>query len=509
MQLRRPYKPCRKHLIFDTFKQFAFVCFLSIYSASSLEAQSSFKNFCGTPSGKSEWLDRYQRGEIAVTRTNEILYVPLTIHLVGNDSGGGFGSISEILSALCTLNEDFKASNIQFFVESAFNYIRNSEYYEHDFAAGYEMMQTYNVPNTLNTYFVASPAGNCGYFNGIGVANNYNCSGVNDHTWAHEIGHYLSLPHTFSGWEGYEHNYNNKAPERVNGRQVELVDGTNCQSAGDGFCDTAPDYLNFRWGCKDDGYSATSQKDPTGQIFYSDGSLFMSYSFDACANRFSEDQIGAMRANLMNANNELLLNQSPILPIADSTQIKLRSPLRDEIVNHESFDLIWEPVEGATHYIVEVSRLSSFPSTISQIYFVTADVNQINVQNLPNNRNHFWRVKAFNALNACQLFTAETIPFRTGTVTSAGLTPNFSLYKVFPTLLQKEQTIFIELDLAQTSWLDIKLFDLSGKLLQIETFDGLSENSVLKFQPISVPTGMYIIGLSSLEGTVYERIVIH
>ena len=65
------------------------------------------------------------------------------------------------------------------------------------------------------------------------------------------------------------------------------------------FCDTSPDYLNFRWSCNEDSESYQLQTDPDGVNFRSDGTLIMSYSNDECANRFSEEQISAMQFSLL------------------------------------------------------------------------------------------------------------------------------------------------------------------------------------------------------------------
>ena len=76
---------------------------------------------------------------------------------------------------------------------------------------------------------------------------------------------------------------------------VERVDGVNCDIAGDGFCDTPADYLNYRWNCNNQGLSNVTQTDPLGEKLKSDGSLIMSYSSDVCSYRFSEEQIAAMQ----------------------------------------------------------------------------------------------------------------------------------------------------------------------------------------------------------------------
>mgnify|MGYP000043822657 FL=1 len=52
---------------------------------------------------------------------------------------------------------------------------------------------------------------------------------------------------------------------------VEKVDGSNCEYAADGFCDTPPDYLAYRWTCNQStGTSFGTMLDPNGESFKSD-----------------------------------------------------------------------------------------------------------------------------------------------------------------------------------------------------------------------------------------------
>jgi len=245
-------------------------------------------SFCATPPEKSEWLKAYQRSpEAYAVRSDEQQFIPLTIHLVGTDEGSGFFTGAQLADALCTLNEDFLPTNLQFFIAGDIRYISNSTYYEHTFGEGFQMMVNNNVPNTVNCYFVQDPAGACGYFSpgADAVAMRKSCSNANDHTWAHELGHFFSLPHTFVGWEGTDYDPTEDTPEFINGRRVERVDGTFCNDAADGFCDTPPDYISYRWPCSSQGLSNVQQRDPADSTFRSDGTLFMSYASDGCMNR--------------------------------------------------------------------------------------------------------------------------------------------------------------------------------------------------------------------------------
>ena len=275
---------------------------------------------CGTPAYKDPWLKTYQqRSPEAQVRSNQdsILYLPMTVHSIGEDDGDGHFGTVKTLDAFCILNEDFRASNIQFYLADDIRLTNNTAIYEHDsvYLAGLFMREN-DIPNTLNTYILKDPAGNCGYnlpWASMTVAKI--CAGKDNHTWAHEVGHHFTIQHPFLGWEGgISHDgsiapdYNEPAPDfvvynytifkdqpfidtlMIDTAFVEKMDGSNCHIAADGFCDTAPDYLTGRWECRGE-ESRTTQTDPNGVSFKSDASLIMSNSQDECKTRFTPQQL--------------------------------------------------------------------------------------------------------------------------------------------------------------------------------------------------------------------------
>lgn len=88
-----------------------------------------------------------------------------------------------------------------------------------------------HVANRINMYYIQAfegeleGAAGCASLGGIGSLNGGGLvlAGTGVGTLLHEMGHYFGLPHTFEG------------------SGVELVDGSNCETAGDGICDTPAD----------------------------------------------------------------------------------------------------------------------------------------------------------------------------------------------------------------------------------------------------------------------------
>ena len=464
---------------------------------------------CGTSETKVEWLKKYQSNQIAYSKTEDTLFVPLSIHIVGSDEGVGFFSVESLLNAFCVLNEDYAASRIRFFIEGDLHYISNSAYAMHNFGVGYEMMQNNNIPNSINCYIVADPAGACGYsYYDTGIALSKNCLGISDHTWAHEIGHNLSLPHTFYGWEGITHENSEVAPNYVDGELVEKVDGSNCANAADGFCDTPPDYLSRRWACSNDGLSTAIQQDPNGETFRSDGTLFMSYSTTSenCRSRFSEEQTEAMRNNLYGPREHYLYNQTPVPHMLD-VDLELISPIENIVVGDpaEGIELTWEAIPNATHYIIQVNPFPSFSSVLNTL--ITTNPYAV-VEGLDAERKYFWRVRPYSNYSSCIPFSTKG-RFETGTTTT-GLDELewSSSFEMYPNPLSVATSLNVEYTLPESTSLYLDILDLTGKRVYTQNIEGAKGKNKHQITLSPLPKGLYLLNLIGNEGQVTRKIII-
>jgi len=426
-------------------------------------------NYCATPPTEDKWLETYQQQPHLYEKGgNELIYIPMTIHLVGNDEGKGYFPISDLLDALCVVNEDFIPANIQFFIKNI-RYIQRTAWYNHDnFAPGAEMQRRNNVSNTMNTYFVSNASNACGYavINSISTVITNSCSNSGEHTWSHELGHALSLPHTFRGWEGSEDfDYSTPAPKFIgNDRDstlVELTDKSNCDTAGDRFCDTEPDYLSERWTCNGSQRSATQQIDPNGQKFTSDGTLIMGYADDNCTSRFSPEQIQAIRANIFSQKATLVNQTISDGTISESEPIVLSSPLDNQTVGFQNIFFEWEPVAQATKYMFQVSRLPTF-SVLAVDTIVST--NTLILPELPIRLRYYWRILPYNNYSTCGSFSTRK-SFLTAEETTSTVNLTESQISVSPTLLTQPGQLQIQVKDVVKADLRIELFDITGKLI--------------------------------------------
>lgn len=464
---------------------------------------------CATPPVKSEWLTEYQQNPAAYPRSSEILYVPITIHLVGTDVGNGYFSIESLLDAFCTLQSDFVDSEIQFFIEGDIRYIDNSTYYNHTFGEGAEMMYFHNIPNTINCYIVSDPAGACGYFSPgqDGVALAKSCMGVNDHTWAHEIGHFLSLPHTFLGWEGTDYDYSSPTPNFVNNFPVERLDGSNCNQAAGGFCDTEPDYLSYRWPCNGEQLSNQPQQDPEGEEFRSDGTLFMSYANDNCSSRFSGEQTGAMRANLLGPRASFLYNQNPPQPL-DPSIATLVSPVNDELITEVgSLELSWEAIPDAVGYLVDLDLMLPNGSAYNFGNYHTS-TNSYVVTGLVSDKAWRWSVRAYNLNDGCTTYS-DFEQFTTGNfLTATQEVEGLSALSLFPVPQSAGNQVQLSWSMVESKDLQLRIINLTGQTLYTERFFSPAGKNSKQINTNDLAAGVYVLALETENGRSFKRLVL-
>lgn len=476
-------------------KRISFFILLSIFSI-ALFAQQDL-GFCGTTEGKSEWLVQYQKHTHQFEKSDETLNLPIQIHLVGSDNSTGFFKMDKVLKAFCTLNEDFVEANISFYMANEPHYISNTTFNNHDFGGGYDMMDQNNYSNVINCYIVQDPAGNCGYsVYSRGIALAKSCLGPNDHTWAHEVGHFLSLPHTFYGWEGDEPTYNEPAPTQINGVDVEKVDGSNCADAADGFCDTAADYLSYRWSCDNDGFSLVQQMDPTGSGFKSDGSFIMSYASDECSNRFSQEQIDAMRANAEFDRSYLLGQASPEGAVPAEAVI-LTSPVSGEQTLHpnEGITFSWEAMDNVTKYIVEINP---FPIFSEVLYQYETNEPQLTIYgDLDPGRNYYWHVLGYNDWSTCGTFS-DIASFRTGTTTATIEHILHQNVAIAPNPVGVNEKVILYFSEASLAVQNIQLLNANGQLVSNIGGVNYEGKKVIEFTlPADVSAGFYFLNIVS------------
>jgi hypothetical protein len=147
-----------------------------------------------------------------------------------------------------------------------------------------DLLSQYWVANRINMFFTyivqGDPAVDPQGFADVGGITSSSPVGVyltnsaSPLTYAHELGHYFSLRHTFENKGGFE-----------------LVNKSNCTIAGDSICDTPADPGS---GANGSCIFTSTAKDSNGDYYDPDVTNIMSYYSDACKCGFTWGQFDKM-----------------------------------------------------------------------------------------------------------------------------------------------------------------------------------------------------------------------
>lgn len=436
------------------------------------------------------------------------IYIPLKVHSLTNDNSSSFYSAWPLFETLCTLNEDFAPSGIQFILEEDINYIKNTSWNNHEeYKKGEEMMNKNNVDGMVNCYLVSNPAGNCGYFTyqGDGVALNKSCLGISSHTWAHELGHFFTLPHTFIGWEGIRYSSSKKTSDYQSdvSRRIENVERTECNRQADNFCDTEPDYISYRWTCGENGFSTTKLKDTRDSLFTVDGSLFMSYSNDQCMNRFSTEQMSAMHKSINGPRSELL--RPDVVPkFIPAIPVVLNSPLDSSLTGASDILFSWDEIPNAKYYVLQISRTPNFSIIIKNLLLET---NHTIIDSILAGKDYWWRVRAYSEFDFCGT-ESEVLNFKTESVISSVSDHiNDKKIRVYPNPLSAGKKLTIGIDSKVDHIHNIQFTTAQGHEFNVADYENYSKSLLINTENL-VP-GLYVVTLSTNLGLFSEKVLIH
>jgi hypothetical protein len=462
-------------------------------------------NYCGLREYSiPAWLREFQANPGAyahLRNNNNQIQIPLTIHIIGRSDGSGYYSTTDLMQSLCYLNELFEPLNMNFFIKGNIRYHNNTVWYNHEtFQTGNFIYNATRVTNTINCYIDNNAAGNCGYatLGGDRIFLRNSCIRGRNSTWAHEMGHSLTLAHTFFGWEGPDPTYQagSPAPNVVtftgNPVQVERVDRSNCTQSADGFCGTPTDYLNYIWNCNGQRLSPVEQIDPTGARFRSEGKYTMSYS--NCSDEFSDDQMTAMRTHTLAVKNLMIdNNQYPLLSNRKPINVY---PVQDQEVHHQNVRIEWEPIANADSFIVEVSRFNVFGSL--EFRGVTTQ-NFVVIPNLIENRQYFYRVMPISKSDFCVSYS-DVVRFR-AVINTSTFELEGNSFRIFPNLLNETRTIQLEGNFFNPLDVRFDLINMEGKTIYTENRFFVSGSFREPLELPAVPAGFYFLRATSAGGS--------
>lgn len=259
---------------------------LCLIALCCLGSVALFSQSCGTTLDElTEAIAWRKTHRPTTTARNDVFHIPVKLHSFGSDNGHFRLDSFLVQIALEDANDIYASADIVFVQCGAVNEINSSEHLEFEKYTDEYICDEHDAEGAINIYFapnVVRQDGStlCGYAYGYANKNRVimdNGCALNGTTLAHELGHSLSMLHTHS-----------------RGLGVELVDGSNCNIAGDLLCDTPAD-PNLSDHVNSSCVYTGGEMDPNGQPYQPDTRNVMSYSRKSCRTHFSQQQIDQMR----------------------------------------------------------------------------------------------------------------------------------------------------------------------------------------------------------------------
>ncbi len=277
-------------------KHFLF-CSLSIF----LFSFTGIAQICGTAGNAGIGPNVVQRGaaynDWNTYRSGNITYVKLKVRIGSNPGpGGDAATLQDVQRALDIANEGFLPGNIQFVLCGPVQIVEDNALW---FLSSITTLNNYHEYGYINVSVfnyqtLVSGASGFTFPDHVCVQG----TGLNSTTLAHELGHALGLYHTHDNSFG-----------------AELVNGSNCITAGDLICDTPADpnlgltgMVSYP-GCL---YTGTAT-DANSQAYSPLVNNFMSYAPKPCRNSFTTQQFNEMNYVLDSVKTYLRKTVSPVL----------------------------------------------------------------------------------------------------------------------------------------------------------------------------------------------------
>lgn len=457
-----------------------------------------------------------------------IQYVPIFFHLVGDANGNGKHKERLVLDQLCKLNTAYAPLDVRFYLSphptyGMFDYsINNAAVYTTQ--SNTTLMQNRRHPNALNVYVVNEaesgnnqPGTTLAYYSPPRdwiVSRKDQINGnANNGTLPHEVGHFFSLNHTFFGYESNSFGSNDPtwplAPvfaPNGGGVTTERQNGSNCATAADEICDTPPDYnFGFEQGnC--DNYNAGG-KDPLGTLVDPMENNFMSY-FSSCSNyAFTAQQQVAILADRNSASRNYLDNAyQPVADNIDTPVDFLVGPTNADTVNYYNQVLLeWNPVTGATHYLLEIDITNSYTTPNAQTFVLTGTSKLLT--NLQGNKKYFWRVRPFNTYVTCataKQFSLIT-PLTTATTDIAGL----SAWQLSPNPVSIGETFHLAVNADNGFEAAVRIIDAAGRQVYNQSsLEFAAGETVTDISVAGLQNGLYFVVLENSQGRDVRRLVV-
>lgn len=244
---------------------------------------------------------REVRQNYQIPHSRSTINYPIQFHVLRRSDGTGGLSAATVNGLLTSFNTHYAPAKLQFFQCGPINFINSDTYFSLTTSEESAMGAAHDVSKVINIYLVDYAGGYCGWTrlppSKIDRIILKNSCATNGSTAIHEVGHYFSLYHT--------HGKTNT------GTTDELVNGSNCSTAGDDVCDTPADPNLSGKVNSSCAYTGTAT-DANNQVYTPDPKNMMSYSRKACRTKMTAGQFARVAYSAANDRSYLTCSNNPI-----------------------------------------------------------------------------------------------------------------------------------------------------------------------------------------------------
>ncbi len=323
--------------------------------------------------------------------STNVVCLPMILHVIRDDNGTDFLDPIDIPRFMSTLNYFMLDIGAKFHLVEI-RYMDSDFYSNASNTPNFNVFNQFNDPNATNLYLRDSPGNSGGSIDAIKLHLSYTGFRARyqeiNQTILHEFGHYFGLLHTFT----YTDNGNTHSlAENVARTGVQA----NCDTNGDGFCDTPAD-----------NYFSPDDTDIHGVPYEPDVTNFMSYF--GTKTRFSNEQILAMQAGLVAKLNHTDYNFTGYVQNNPP-----QAPVLTASFAGYSNELTWTDVDDLG-YVVERSEVSATTGFRPfKLGGVRKDETVFNDTQVESNKDYWYRVIPVNSCdaysNVIQVTTGEIL----------------------------------------------------------------------------------------------------